>query len=156
MRRPPERGITIRWKWTHQRYGPWRGRLLLSLSLISRVYLYLPSCNGSCRLIELSSFQFDAEISPESPDEKSWWLNIEKHARPLSGLARQLGGPCYLWVLLFVVAFLYSHTQMLNKVRVRDFLNGGINFFILFISISQKYKLWILSPQCVDDKRMIF
>lgn len=44
------------------------------------------SYDGSCRLIELSSFQFDTEISGKRPDEKSWWLNIEKHAKALLSL----------------------------------------------------------------------
>lgn len=63
--------------------------------------------DGSCRLIELSSFQFDAEISDERLDEKSWWLNIEKHARALlsfwSPLVFDGGGVVDLWEPLFAV-----------------------------------------------------
>lgn len=109
----------------------------LSLSIISRVYLYLPSHNGSCRLIELSSFQFDAEISPESPVEKSWWLNIEKHARPLSILARQRGGAAYLWKLLFVAAFLCPWIQMPNMLRI-NVSEIGKSAYVLFFHICWK------------------
>lgn len=67
-------------------------------------YLSMYGSVSSCRLIELSSFQFDAEISSGNSDEKSWWLNIEKHARALlrAGLpARFWAG----WNCRFVRAF---------------------------------------------------
>lgn len=124
MRRPPkkaarnppkvEMNTSVVWSMTRAAwplFSPFTLLISPSLSIISKVYLYLPTHNGSCRLIELSSFQFDAEISPESPVEKSWWLNIEKHARPLSVLARQRGGAVYLWKLLFVGALLFPRTQ---------------------------------------------
>lgn len=75
----------------------------------------LPVCmysyDGSCRLIELSSFQFDTEISRKRPDEKSWWLNIEKHAKALLSRASRRfvsdgGGAADLWEPLFVVCSL--------------------------------------------------
>ena len=73
------------------------------------------SCSGSCSLIELSSFQFDAEISSERADEKSWWLNIEKHARVLSAWTPDFflleGGAVDLWDLLFVVVGLYARSR---------------------------------------------
>lgn len=75
--------------------------------------VYLSACialrPAAAGLIELSSFQFDAEILDERPDEKSWWLNIEKHARVLLGLAvSNAGGVADLWEPLFVAADLYD------------------------------------------------
>lgn len=78
-------------------------------NLMTGSYLCMYSYDGSCRLIELSSFQFDTEISGKRPDEKSWWLNIEKHAKALLNLCHRFvsdgGGAADLCEPLFVVIF---------------------------------------------------
>lgn len=108
--------LPLPWRRVGIRISPSCSSLLLDPTAVSEshdgTYLRMYRRLGSCRLIELSSFQFDTEISGENSDEKSWWLNIEKHARALlrSGprFVSEQDRTVDLWEPLFVATNLYD------------------------------------------------